>query len=163
MPSGSYAFSLSPAVGYSVGSVEIGGRKYEGSKFPFAAGGATDVVITVSPGGALIQGTLEGSRTPDEKVTGTVTAEMLSGFTDGLRYFRKATLAPNGSFTLINLEAGKYLVCAWSDYSARVDRLLGSDRPPLDRLQQLCKTVDVKKGGTESVEVRLMSLAEVTR
>lgn len=159
---GAYALSLNArtGTGFSVKSVEIGGRKYEGSKFPFVPGSG-DVVVTVGEGGALIQGTLAGSRKPDEFVTGTVTAVMMSGFADGLTYMRKVNLARNGTFTFIDLEVGKYLVCAWTDYSARTDRLLTLGTPPVARLQELCKTVELKAGGFESVELRQISLAEV--
>jgi len=163
VPNGSYALPMQALPGYSVSSIEIGGHTYEGSKFPLAAPGATDVLVTLTAGGALIQGNLAGARNPDQRVTGTATAVMLSGLTDGFRYMRKATLAPSGSFTLIDLEVGKYLVCVWSDYSVRVDRLLNVDKPPIERLQQLCKTVELKKDSAESIEVRMTSLAEVTR
>jgi hypothetical protein len=163
MPSGSYMFSLTAETGYTVSSVEIGGRKFGGSKFSFAAPGTTDAVITVSPGGALIQGSIEEPHDPKQPVMGTATAVMVSGLTDGLRYMRKAPMSSDGSFTLIDLQAGNYLICGWSDYSTRVDRLLNSDKPPVEKLQQLCKTVDVKKDGSESVAVRLTSLAEVMR
>lgn len=163
VPNGTYALPMLTLPGYSVSSIELGGLKYEGSKFPFAAPGATDVLVTLTAGGALIQGTIGGSRSPDQSVTGTATAVMVSGLTDGLRYMRKATLAPSGSFTLIDLEAGKYLVCAWSDDSVKVEKLLNSDTPPVERLEQLCKTVELKKDSAESIEVHLTSLAEVTR
>jgi hypothetical protein len=162
VPNGTYAFPVNPQSGYTVSFVDIDGRKYEGSKFPLTVPGSKDVVVMLGTGG-LIQGSLAGSRKPDQPVKGTVTAVMLSGLTDGLYYMRKANLAPNGSFTVIDLEVGKYLVCAWSDYSVRVDRLLNSEKAPVEKLQQLCKTVELKKGGAESIEVGLTSLAEVTR
>jgi hypothetical protein len=163
IPDGRYAISLNAQLGYSVSSVEVNGRKYEGSRFPMTVPGSSNVVVTLSPGGALIQGSLTGSRNPDQPVKGTATAVMLSGLSDGLFYVRKATLAASGNFTLTDLEAGKYLVCAWSDYSMRVDRLLNSEKAPVERLQQLCKTVELMKDGAEPVEVRLTSMADVTR
>jgi hypothetical protein len=163
VPEGKYRFAMSSPSGFTVSSVEIGGRKYEGGKFPFEIPGSKDVVIRVKAGGATIQGTLAGSRNPDQPVTGEATVMEMSWFNEGVFYQRKAPLAKNGSFSITNLEPGRYLVCAWSDPDERVVTLLQGPNPPVQRLEQLCKTVDLKADASESVELRLTSVGEVSR
>jgi hypothetical protein len=87
----------------------------------------------------------------------------MSWFTDGLVYQREAPLAKDGSFSITNLEPGRYLVCAWSDPSLRVVTVLQGPTPPVQRLEQLCRTVNLKADASEAVELRLTSVGEVMR
>jgi hypothetical protein len=77
---------------------------------------------------------------------------------------KTVALAKDGSFEATVLEPGPYLVCAFRDPLPAVTALVnGAAAPPVQRLNQLCKTVTLKPDRAESVQVRLTSVAEVAR
>jgi hypothetical protein len=159
VPAGAYRVSIGR---WAVTKVQIGGQTYEGSKFEFADRAAV-ATVTVSKTGAKIEGTLEGTRKPEEVVTGTASAALLSGFTDHLPLYWTAPLSDSGEFAFSMLEPGTYAVCAWIDPPGRVTALLRTANLPLETVQQQCKTVTLKANGSESVRVTQTSIEKVMR
>jgi len=155
---GTYFLSGGP-----VTTIEIGGRTFEGGTFEFAPPVPGDMVVTVSAQGATIQGNLQDAKNPDKPVIGVGSVMRLAALTDRFDESRVVDLNRDGSFSASYLAPGKYLVCAWSDASTAVSYLLQWTAVPLQRLEQQCKTVTLKPNGSEQVQVKMTSIADVTR
>jgi hypothetical protein len=160
VPAGAYRVSVP---GFTVSKVQIGGQTYAGGKFEFAGRGATVVTVTVSQKGAAIQGAIEGTREPDEVVTGSASVAAISGFADHLPLLAITPLTDAGEFSFSKLEPGSYAVCAWTDRGERVSGLLRSGNAPVESLQPHCKTVALKADGSESVRLVQTSIEKVMR
>lgn len=157
---GSYRVGLSGPDAPVVTQIAWPGSVNRGAEFEAAAPGSDRVVISASTRGATINGRVEIP--PDWRTQGTVTISTPMLTSAAVPFMETVALGPGGAFASPPLAPGRYQVCAWREESIATIRVL-SDPRFHDRLGRVCETVSVQLGVGERLNLKPISIADLSR
>lgn len=141
--------------------IELGPKVVEGSRLELTPPGSEQVVIALSVYGASLDGSVEGSFTPDSPAHGVVSIIEKPGSALELTSLRVAPVLPAGTFLLRKMPPGDYLVCGWSEDSEPAEIM--TNPRYREKLEQACTSVKLKVGEHGQVRVRQLRAAEIER
>jgi hypothetical protein len=143
--------------GVTVLKVEKDSRTWSGPEFDVIRDGGP-AVITLSSQGSSVSGSVKLHKSTQGNPRGVVTLSIDPANPLDVP-LRKRLNSPN-TFTFLNLNAGRYRLCAWVEEGTEINRVVGN--PAYDgRLADLCRTVEVKAGQAASgIELNQLSVLE---
>jgi hypothetical protein len=144
-----------------VSRIELGSKFIEGSRFELPSPGSDQVVVTLSKDGATLDGSVEGTFTPDSPAHGVVGIIQRPATVLELTTLRFVPVLPTGSFKFGKLEPGDYRVCGWLE-DAQPAGIMTNPRYQ-EKLDRACASVKVKLKEPGQVKVHQLTFSEIER